>query len=176
MSQFARQSGFGWSSDVLDVRVVARGGAKTRGDLVQFDLDWANKDAATTTATLGATTSVHVNVVTPTAAGIILHPMGICLEDIADDGYGWIRVKGTVEAKVEKSSGADNINTGAGCIGTTSGTLDNALTADARYLAMALGALSGTPAIAATMIPVYFDGTPGGLGTYVTGTGGGADA
>ncbi len=164
----------GWESPTLDIRVVARGGAKSRGAVVEFD--FAQGDAATSTVTLGATTSVFVNVVAPTAAGIISGIHAVLLEDIGDDEFGWVRVKGRVEAMVEKSSGADDVDTGAGCIGTTSGTLDNALTADAKYLGMALGTLSGTTPISATLIPVQFDGTPAGLGTYVTGTGGGAGA
>ena len=165
---------FGLRDEALDVLVVARGGNKARGDLVEFD--FAQADAATSTVTLGLATSVWVNVVTPTSGGLKTGIHAICLEAIADDDYGWVRIVGRTEAKVKKSSGSDNVDTGAGVVGATDRTLDNVGVTSYLLLGLVLGTLSGTPAIPAEKMPVWFDGRPGGLGTFVTGTLGGAGA
>ena len=165
---------FGLRDEALDVLVVARGGDKARGDLVEFD--FAQADAATSTVTLGLATSVWVNVVTPTAGGLKTGIHAICLEAIADDDYGRARIGGRAEAKVKKSSGANDVDTGAGVVGATDRTLDNVGVADYLYLGLVLGTLSGATPLSADKMPVWFDGRTGGLGTFVTGTMGGADA
>lgn len=100
-------------------RVMVRGGNKSRGDVVMFDLPAG--DAATTNSVVGDPNSSLVNVVTP-VSGQLPHGLFGVLQDAAtDDNPGYVSLEGFATAYLIKSSG--NIAAGDALCVDTSGNL-----------------------------------------------------
>ena len=137
----------GLTPSTLDVRVTARGGAKNKGEVVKFDL--TASDAAVSTATVGSTDGIWANVIEaahPPTTGT-LH--AVCLEDIADDATGMVRVRGIVQAL-----GGDTTAIGVPCTcEATSGELIATTTETDVVLALPLEALAD-----GVLKSVYFNG------------------
>ena len=113
-----------------DVLVRARGAAFSKGDVVAIDPTAANTaieaDSDVTSGSNGTTTSVMASVVTPASTNIrgeLFAVFGVCLEDIADEADGLVRIQGHVdEAYVIAASGT--VQTGANLVVTTAKNLD----------------------------------------------------
>ena len=118
------------------VRVIMRGAAGSRGQVVQFDL--ARGNAATTSALVAESTSSLVNVAAPTAAGIKYGLCAVLESDVAQNGKAWAIVRGRVYALCKKTSGS--ITYGDPLQMEASGTaLQATLAANARVVAISLG-------------------------------------
>lgn len=80
------------------------GGALAAGDLVMFDM--AASATETTNTKVGDAASVFANVVAVTTAGSKAYPLAVAAEAIADNATGKFILRGIVETKVQKGSGA----------------------------------------------------------------------
>jgi hypothetical protein len=113
-----------------DVLVRARGAAFSKGDVVVIDPTESRvtieADSEVTTAAGGTITSLLATITTPTADAIDGSQFGIfgvCLEDIADEGEGEIRIQGPVdEAFVQTTTGT--LQNGSNLVPTTAKNLD----------------------------------------------------
>ena len=150
------QGGVGYSTHNCDVRVVARGASFSKGNLVEFDM--AASDANVDTHKFGREDSIFSNVITPTSTanegGKIL---AVCLEDIAQNQKGKVRLCGTVEAILPGGEAVGDRLAAAG-----SGVAFEGPSAGDRYIARVVGA---------TVVGAYrlidFDGLHG-FGTKVS--------
>jgi hypothetical protein len=100
-------------------RVMVRGGNKSAGDVVMFDLPAG--DAATTDYAIGSTNSALVNVVTPVSGQLTHGLFGVMQADATDDNPGYITLEGFCTAYLIKSSG--DISAGDMLVVDTSGNL-----------------------------------------------------
>lgn len=79
------------------VRVKARAAVKV-GTIVQFELD-GNDAAVTASASFGGSGDSTANVIASIASealntNVLWHVYGVCVADIADDGEGWVYIRG----------------------------------------------------------------------------------
>lgn len=100
-------------------RVIVRGGNRSKGDCLQFDL--AQTDAATTNANVADPASSLVNVVTPATAMLAYGCFGMLLESTLDDQKGYVCIEGFCDAYCIKASG--DINPGDPLVVDTNGNL-----------------------------------------------------
>ena len=79
-----------------------RGGAGTKGQVVEFDITAARSDHVTASVNLnGGSTQPFSNVIATTETGTetpYYHIFGVLMEDIADDAMGKVCVRGRVQA------------------------------------------------------------------------------
>lgn len=113
------QAALGFDTGLVRRRVIARGGNRAAGDVLQLDL--AKSDAATTNNNVADSASGLVNVITP-ATAMLKHGLFCIMETAVDDdqkGYGIFC--GFATAYLIKSSG--NIAPGDALVVDTSGNL-----------------------------------------------------
>lgn len=137
--------------------VIARGGNRSRGEVVKFDL--AMTDPDTTNNREGDENSGLTNVVDLTAAARRGHGvLAVCEADIGDNDRGYAKVYGFVKALVQKASG--NIALDDPLVAHVDGYLTADLQSGDRIVAFAREAVTAptTPTIA----EVAFDGVHGG--------------
>lgn len=146
----------------IKARVIARGAAFTRGQVVQFDIDNAN--ASSTTNIIGATTSGLVNVITPSTVGVRAGILAICNQDIAQNTSGYVYLRNLMEAYLIKSAGSIAIGDRLVAINASS-DLDGTDDVGERWVAVAFEAAT-TPSTHIRKL-VLFDGITG-FGTKST--------
>ncbi len=97
----------GYQVEEWDVRVTARGEAFVLGDVVVFDMSASDGDVSTIVS--GDENSIFANVIGVVAASRSQPgwTVGVCLEAIADNGEGRVRIHGRCKAFTQ-SSGAGN--------------------------------------------------------------------
>ena len=139
----------GLTPSTLDVRVTARGGAKNKGEVVKFGTLATTSDAAITDTVVGSSTSIWANVIEAAHPPITGQLHAVCLEDIADDATGMVRVRG-----IGQALGGDTTAIGVPCTcEATTGELIATTTAQDVVLAIPLETLAD-----ATLKSVYFNG------------------
>ena len=145
------QAPLGLSPTTLDVRVTMRNAAAAVGEVVKFDL--GASDGKVSSNAVGASDGVFANTIEathPATAGTI---HAVCLEAIAEDATGMVRVRGIVDAL-----GGDTTARGGVLTVDANGNLEIANTASDLVIGVALEALTD-----GGLHSVLFDGT--GMGT-----------
>lgn len=136
-------------------RVVMRGGAGSKGDLVMFDI--ANSDAAVTTNQAGVAESGLSSVIAPVNAQANYAQYAVLLEDIADDQEGEALYRGAVNAACVRVVGTTNIAAGDPLTADDSGLRSDVVTGD-KIIARAAEDITITTADTAVLGNVIFDG------------------
>ncbi|QDP54752.1 MAG: hypothetical protein GOVbin2833_41 [Prokaryotic dsDNA virus sp.] len=145
------QTTLGLSPTTLDVTITMRNAAAVVGEVVKFDL--GASDDLVTTNDVGSSAGVFANCIEashPATAGTV---HGVCLEAIAENATGKVRVRGIVDAL-----GGDTTARGGVLTVDGNGNLEIANTASDLVIAVALEALED-----GVLKSVLFDGT--GMGT-----------
>ena len=151
----------GMQPDVQEVRVIARGGAKLKGQVVV--LDEAASDADVSTVNRNEN-SVHRNVINAATANHRQYgkPL-VCLEAIEDNREGRAAFGGQVQALVKRSGGAAGIVIGTPLVLATDGSLNATLVAGEKVVGKLMQALAATTT--PQMATVLLSGDDGGFGT-----------
>jgi hypothetical protein len=90
------QGPLGLSPTTLDVRVTMRNDSVVKGQVVKFDI--TASDGEVTTADVGASNSIFSNVIDATHPPLVGSIHAVCLEAIAENATGMVRVRGIVDA------------------------------------------------------------------------------
>tara|TARA_R110002110_G_scaffold70099_5_gene188562 strand:- start:525 stop:983 length:459 start_codon:yes stop_codon:yes gene_type:complete len=145
------QAPLGLSPTTLDVRITMRNAAAAIGEVVKFDL--GASDGLVSSNAVGASDGVFANTIEATHPAVAGTIHGVCLEAIAENATGMVRVRGIVDAL-----GGDTTARGGVCTVDATGELVIAGTASDLVIAVVLEALTD-----GVLHPVLFDGT--GMGT-----------
>lgn len=126
-----------------------------------FDIGWEN--AATTNDLVGDANSSLVNVIAPTAGGIVCGILGVWQQNVSAGHRGKILLYGETQCKIIKASG--NVGRGDRLCATTGKYLSTDHAAGDRVIAVAREPL--TAPSSATLGLVFFNGI-NGLAQFVT--------
>lgn len=154
----------GFHPDVNEVRVIVRGKAASRGEVMV--LDDASSDPNVDSNRLDER-SIHRNVIEPDTINHQRYgkPV-IMLDDTGEDREGRAARGGQVMALCTRSDGSEALPTGTPLSIATNGTLNASLTATHKVVAKLAAAvtLDGT----AKLVPVVLSDSDGGFGTVIT--------
>lgn len=129
------QGPLGLSPTTLDVRVTMRNAAAAKGEVVKFDI--TASDGEVSTANVGASNSIFSNVIPATHPPTVGSFHAVCLEAIAENATGMVRVRGIVDAL-----GGDTSTIGVVLTVNAQGELETTSTAADLVVAHALETLS----------------------------------
>lgn len=90
------------------VRVVMRGGAGEKGQIVRFDLAGSDGDVTAGKLIDGKNDSPTANVLHATNSHQFGHIYAVLIEDIDDDNEGWAMLRGLVQVQSTSTSSPDN--------------------------------------------------------------------
>lgn len=146
---------FGFYPGLEQLVCKVRGGSVVVGDVMMFDL--LKADAASTTASAYASTSIFSNLIPPSAGAVLGTSPGIfavCLEAAADDASCLVALSGPIDAMVIGAAGSMAI--GTPLVATTSKNLDIVVATGEVVLGVGMAALA-TPTSRA-LGSVWFSG------------------
>lgn len=95
---------------VEKVRAYARGGAITKGMVVRFDVGATDGDV-TAAVTFGGASNPTSNILAATSSHngyqtTLVYLYGVAMEAIANDGQGWVCIRGLVQAQSDGTANA----------------------------------------------------------------------